>query len=284
MMVMQYLQNGNMSQYLKSNYNQLSLFNKLQLFRDITRGLRDIHNKGFIHKDLHSGNILSNGPNISYITDLGLCKPVNEQDEKKIHGVLPYVAPEVLRGKTYTQSADIYSFGILACEILSGLPPYHNLPHDEFLALKICQGLRPKFDNVKVPLLLENLIDQCLDADPLKRPTADQIYSNIYNWYNEIYAGNDTEFYKQYKATKEFNESITSKLNTSLNISSPSYTTHPQAIYTSRLLNYKNLPEPQNSKEINNQFYNSSAIAKYSGNYLLKFIFFLFDLFHINDL
>ena len=37
---------------------------------------------------------------------------------------------------------------------------------------------------------------------------------------------------------------------------------HPQAIYTSRLLDYKNLPEPQNSKEINDQYY-----AEYSGNY-----------------
>ncbi len=76
---------------------------------------------------------------------------------------------------------------------------------------------------------------------------------------------NYTEFGKQRKEAEEFNKSVTSKSNTPLNISSPSYTTHPQAIYTSRLLDYKNLPEPQNSKEINNQFY-----AKFSGNYFLK--------------
>src|SRR4051794_36131465 len=140
MMAMEFIGNGNMSQYLKSNYNELSSFGKLYLLSDIAQGLKDIHNKGFIHKDLHSGNILSYSSSICYITDLGLCKPVDEQDEKNIHGVLPYVAPEVLKGKTYTQSADIYSFGILACEILSGLPPYHNLPHDEFLALKIRDG------------------------------------------------------------------------------------------------------------------------------------------------
>ena len=120
MMVMQYIKNGNMNQYLKSNYDKLSLQHKLDLFCNIAYGLTDIHNKGFIHKDLHSGNILSYSDRMCFITDLGLCKPVDEQDKKKIHGVLPYVAPEVLRGKTYTQSADIYSFGILACEILSG--------------------------------------------------------------------------------------------------------------------------------------------------------------------
>src|SRR3954451_5008013 len=218
-MVMKYIKNGNMSQYLKSNYSKLSLHNKLGLLNDIARGLKNIHNKGFIHKDLHSGNILSYNNYACYITNLGLCKPVNEKDEKKIYGVLPYVAPEVLRGKSYTQSADIYSFGILACEILSGLPPYHNLPHDEFLALKICQGLRPKFNNVKVPLLLENLIDQCLDADQLNRPTADEL-SNIFGyWWGEVYNEKDTEFYKQYKEAEEFNQLMTSKLNTSLNIS-----------------------------------------------------------------
>ena len=168
----------------------------------------------------------------------------------------------------------------MACEILSGLPPYHNLSHNEFLALKICQGLRPKVNNVKVPLLLENLIDQCLDADPLKRPTTDELFSIIENWFDE----NDnirknTEFYKQYEEAEEFNQSITSKLNTSLNISSPSYTTHPQAIYTSRLLDYKNLPEPQNSKEINDQFYNS---LESSGNHFLKLQYFI--LTTVNDL
>jgi serine/threonine protein kinase len=120
MMVMKYI-GDNISQYLKSNYNKLSLEDKLGLFYDITLGLKNIHSKGFIHKDLHSGNILYLGMSFCYITDLGLCKPADDQDEKKIHGVLPYVAPEVLRGKIYTQSADIYSFGILAYEILSVL-------------------------------------------------------------------------------------------------------------------------------------------------------------------
>jgi serine/threonine protein kinase len=94
MMVMKYI-GVNISQYLKSNYNKLSLKDKLELFHDIAWGLKDIHNKGFIHKDLHSGNILKESyTSYSYITDLGLCKPANDQDEKKIHGVLPYVAPE----------------------------------------------------------------------------------------------------------------------------------------------------------------------------------------------
>jgi serine/threonine protein kinase len=97
-MVMRYI-GDNISQCLKSNYNELSLKNKLESIRYIAWGLNYIHNKGFIHKDLHPGNILKGVAPwhegiFCYITDLGLCKPADDQDEKKIHGVLPYVAPE----------------------------------------------------------------------------------------------------------------------------------------------------------------------------------------------
>src|ERR1043166_4412636 len=85
MMVMDYIRDGSLSQYLKSNYNKLNLFDKLKSLYLCAQGLKEIHNKGFIHKDLHSGNILKYGSD----SDLGLCKPADGQDEKKIHGVLP---------------------------------------------------------------------------------------------------------------------------------------------------------------------------------------------------
>src|SRR5207302_700057 len=97
-----------------------------------------------------------------YITDLGLSRPVNETDDGKVYGVMPYVAPEVLQRGEYTQKSDIYSFGIIATEILIGIPSYYNIPHDQFLAIKICQGLRPEFLNkFKIPPLLTDLIKRC---------------------------------------------------------------------------------------------------------------------------
>ena len=61
------------------------------------------------------------------------------------------MAPEVLRGQSYTRASDVYSFGIVAYELFAGNPPYHDLAHDEFLALKICQGLRPSLSEIVVP-------------------------------------------------------------------------------------------------------------------------------------
>ncbi|CAI2181927.1 11763_t:CDS:1, partial [Funneliformis geosporum] len=204
--------------------------------------LKEIHEKGYVHKDLHPGNILIYSRWECRITDLGLCQPVsNQSDKQNVYGVIPYVAPEVLKGKDYTPESDIYSFGIIAHEMLNELPTYHDLPHDVFLVMKICKGLRPKFKR-KVPRLLEQLIDQCLDANPSARPTANELCQKLQKLINYILNDHDAEFTKQYNEAIEFNKkSLSMELNTNPN---------PQAVYTSRLLDFNNLPEPQNSNEL----------------------------------
>ncbi len=78
-------------------------------------------------------------------------------------GVLPYIAPEVLRGYQYTKASDIYSFGIVMNEYLSEEIPYNDIPHDYILAVKICKGLGSKISE-DIPKLLADLIKKCWDA------------------------------------------------------------------------------------------------------------------------
>ncbi|RIA86097.1 kinase-like domain-containing protein [Glomus cerebriforme] len=153
-----------------------------------------------------------------------------ENTKNTIHGVLPYIAPEILRGKIYTKAADIYSLGIIIYEVISGLPPYHDVSHDENLAIKICQGLRPRF-NIEVPHAFVHLIKSCLDANPLNRPTAKQIRDKLLPWHSEIEELNNLQS------------------NYSISSTSLSYETHSEAIYTSRLLKFNNLPKPKNSDD-----------------------------------
>jgi serine/threonine protein kinase len=94
------------------------------------------------------------------------------------------MAPEILRGQNYTKAADIYSYGIIMYEVIQGLPPYHDISHDKLLAIKICQGLRPKF-KIKVLQLILYLIKRCLDADPSNRPNAKEIKKILVNWKKE---------------------------------------------------------------------------------------------------
>ena len=120
------------------------------------------------------------------ISDLGLCRPANQSDIKNdIYGVLPYMAPEVLRGKPYTKAADIYSFGIIMWEMTSGVPAFHNIPHDFNLALDICKGVRPKIIEGTMPKYVE-LMKRCWDNNPEKRPTASEL-SNIFGEWDNKY-------------------------------------------------------------------------------------------------
>ncbi|RHZ58666.1 hypothetical protein Glove_372g107 [Diversispora epigaea] len=151
--------------------------------------------------------------------DFGLSKIIKENpnnpEKKNIVGVLPYIAPEVLSGeKEYTKAADVYSFGIIAYEIVIGFPPYPDIPHDKDLAMKICNGLRPKI-LFHIPKLITRMI-------------MSKSRINQYDNYNN-------------------------------------HNTYPQAIYTSRLLNYSNLPKPKNEenfeKELEELTKSTSALS-----------------------
>ncbi|CAB5375581.1 unnamed protein product [Rhizophagus irregularis] len=115
-------------------------------------------------------------------------------------------------------------------EYISEETPYNNIPHDYALAIKICKGLRPNIFKY-TPKLLTDLITKCWDAKAENRPTAKELYQEL----------------KEVKLADadEYDDKI--KLNRTSEKRSNNIQTHPQAIYTSRLLNFKNLPEPVNS-------------------------------------
>ena len=93
MFVMDYARDGNLGDYI----NQSILEKKIQIINQIIKGLCEIHQKELIHKDLHPGNILKKA-NKFMITDLGTCQPAYTRTNK-VYGVLPYIAPEILRGR-----------------------------------------------------------------------------------------------------------------------------------------------------------------------------------------
>ncbi|UZO10543.1 uncharacterized protein OCT59_002124 [Rhizophagus irregularis] len=246
-MVLHYCSEGNWRNYINSSKNYIDCKLRIDMFMQIARGLLDIHNAGLIHKDFHSGNILISYRG-SFISDLGMCQPAIKQSVKEegIYGVLPYTAPEVLHGYQYTKAADIYSFGIIMNEFLSEEIPFNDISHNESLAIKIYKGLRPTISK-DVPKLLADLISKCWDTKIENRPTANELYQILEKCNNEIW---NVEFSKYihddknsqnseiYSQIKEFDKIGEIKFNNRSNEDKSKITqTHPQAIYTSRLLN-----------------------------------------------
>ena len=180
-----------------------------------------------VHRDFHIGNILLNSKYGSYISDMRLCGEVGNIDPTNIYGVMPYVAPEVLRGKPYTQSADIYSFGMVMYFVATGKQPFADCAHDQDLVLSICNGIRPEITEKYAPKCYIDLMKRCWDPDPDNRPNAKEIQDEIESFFDE----DDREIRNQ------FEEAYKYKKANLLNIENSQTTSHPQAIYTSRLLN-----------------------------------------------
>jgi serine/threonine protein kinase len=254
MMVLNYCRKGDLRNFLNKSKKYIDYRSKIDILAQIARGLSDIHYTGKVHKDFHPGNILFSNKNLPFISDLGMCQPVNKRSVKEegIYGVLPYVAPEVLRGHYYTKAADVYSFGIIMNEFLSEEIPYNNIPYDGYLAIKICRGYRPEISN-NVPKLLANLIIKCWDAEINNRPTTKELYQILETWGRE--RNRRTIIWSQIEecdkiGKKNFERRLNKKIQT-----------HSQAIYTSRLLNFKSLPKPVNSSNLSSLQFNSGNLT-----------------------
>ncbi|CAI2168015.1 18481_t:CDS:2, partial [Funneliformis geosporum] len=71
----------------------------------------------------------------------GIKNNVNEY-----YGVIPFIAPEIFQGqkfKKYTKASDVYSFGMIMWELMTGRRPFWDQNYDTELIMKICDGFRP---------------------------------------------------------------------------------------------------------------------------------------------
>ena len=240
-MVLSYAKGGDLCSQLNRIYDKFNWKLKLNSLKNIIRGLKIIHQKQMVHRDFHTGNLLlyydylSMSINNMCISDMGLCKEVGNTDETKIYGVMPYVAPEVLREKPYTKAADIYSFGMIMYFIATGKQPFANCAHDEFLALNICNGIRPEINESEVPKCYIDLMKSCWDSNPDNRPNVVKVKELIDLFYHSYcyydYSNDDSDddkIEKQFEEAEEYRKA---------NLLSFKPTTHSKAYYTSRLLN-----------------------------------------------
>src|SRR5207248_3569478 len=117
------------------------------------------------------------------IGDLGISKSATEStdDNNENYGIIPYMSPEIFQGQKYTTASDVYSFGMIMWELMTGRRPFWDQDHDTELIIKICDGLRPPIV-INAPEGYIELMKQCWHSDPMKRPTASELYSNFNKW------------------------------------------------------------------------------------------------------
>uniref|UniRef100_U9V6R6 Protein kinase domain-containing protein n=1 Tax=Rhizophagus irregularis (strain DAOM 181602 / DAOM 197198 / MUCL 43194) TaxID=747089 RepID=U9V6R6_RHIID len=186
MLVLQYAKGGNLHEYLQTNFVNITWKEKIEIFYQISMGVKRIHDVNFTHRDLHSGNILHLEPNLKkrfQIADLGLAQPENIPSDQK-YGVLPYMAPELVNGLEFSKASDVYSMGMIMWEITTGRKPFADVKHPHCIIFKILDGGRPKITE-DTPECVKKLMERCWDPDPGRRPSMDEIHETLSDIRNE---------------------------------------------------------------------------------------------------
>ena len=182
--VMMYYPDGNLSNYLKKNTG-LGFEQRESLCMAILEGIGHLHANKVVHRDLKPGNILvfirKNGQVVPKITDFGLSKKASADGKSSrftnsfAGGTLQYSSPEQVRGQTLKFNTDLWSFGAIAYEILTGKTlfqvegyssasaEWQNKVSEQILQLDVGPLLK------ELPENWANVISGCLQRDPIKR-------------------------------------------------------------------------------------------------------------------
>ncbi|MBN8636497.1 MAG: protein kinase, partial [Anaerolineae bacterium] len=173
-LVMRWLKGGTLRQALTNG--PLSLENVLQITEHITAALEAAHRSGVVHRDLKPANIFLDEDGNAYLGDFGIAKDLtNPQGENTgadvILGTLDYISPEQARSEPITPRTDIYSFGVVLYEMLTGAHPFPNITSVERLYKHLNEPL-PAITLPDIPLAINAVIHKATAKDPAKRYTS----------------------------------------------------------------------------------------------------------------
>lgn len=182
--VMDYLENGCMSDLI-TNDCFLSQKDKLLTCITMLEGLDYLHKRGIAHRDVKPDNICFDKENNPKLLDFGFITDTCEIS-RTLCGTLIYMAPEVCQHQQYdAMKADVWSFGVTAHVILT-----YKFPFEDSNSIRHMHALKSgevKIHN-SVAGKMKAVIQSCLEIDPEKRPTCEELLKSFNEYSHELYA------------------------------------------------------------------------------------------------
>lgn len=175
--VMAYVQGRDLKELIKKG--SLAMPKRIHISVQICKALAYAHDNGVIHRDIKPANILIDGRNQAYVLDFGIahfCEETKSTGSKETHqtqvgdvmGTAAYMAPEIhASADNASVQSDLYAFGVLFYELLTGVLPVGRFE-------------LPSTLNPKIPKVIDSIIESCLSPDESKRPrSASQIKNTL---------------------------------------------------------------------------------------------------------
>eukprot|EP01122_Echinamoeba_exundans_P013058 TRINITY_DN5634_c0_g2_i1.p1 TRINITY_DN5634_c0_g2~~TRINITY_DN5634_c0_g2_i1.p1 ORF type:complete len:996 (+),score=278.15 TRINITY_DN5634_c0_g2_i1:360-3347(+) len=147
-------------------------------------GLQYLHEQGVIHRDIKAANVLTTKEGTVKLADFGVAtiakaqrKSMDAANPSSAHEVLgsPYwMAPEIIQMEGAQPSSDIWSLGCVVIELMTGKPPYFDMPQMSAM-FKIAESDDPPPFPESISADLTDFLTLCFERDPAKRPSATQL-------------------------------------------------------------------------------------------------------------
>jgi len=166
------------------------------LLQSVFEALDACHFSGIIHRDVKPENVFlteSGGPPLKLI-DFGMAKILQDLSPAVTpvsitFGTPEYMAPERIKGNRHTPATDIYAAGVMAFEMLAGRRPFHGSTPQMIMRHQLYEAL-PRFSELvpalSVPRNLRELIRRCLRKEPLQRPRAADLATELQIIFNAL--------------------------------------------------------------------------------------------------
>ncbi|KAL4445365.1 hypothetical protein ABPG77_011190 [Micractinium sp. CCAP 211/92] len=147
----------------------------LKIAVEVCRGMDYLHKRKIVHRDLKAANLLLDETGTVKIADFGVARVMDHTGIMTAEtGTYRWMAPEVIEHNPYGEKADVFSFGIVLWELLTGRIPYSDMTPLQAAVGVVQKGLRPPIPP-NCPPPLSDIMRLCWQRDPSVRPSFEQL-------------------------------------------------------------------------------------------------------------
>ena len=181
--VLEFCESGSLRQLIEDHYFDSSK-NLIRVAKEIATGMSYLHSQQIIHGDLSSNNVLFDKGFTAKISDFGLSRDfAGVTVITSALGTTCYMAPELLSSGKLNKAGDVYSYGIILLEMLTGKRAFSGMRYVEVITSKLADesGLLLESIPSDAPHVMRELITECTRTEYNSRPSFDRIVSRFHD-------------------------------------------------------------------------------------------------------
>ncbi|XP_039809801.1 probable LRR receptor-like serine/threonine-protein kinase At1g67720 isoform X2 [Panicum virgatum] len=201
-LVYEFMHNGTLKEHLHGRDKHISWIKRLEIAEDAAKGIEYLHTgctPSIIHRDIKTSNILLDKEMRAKVSDFGLSKLAAEESHAStnVRGTLGYLDPQYYTSQQLTEKSDMYSFGIILLELISGRPPISTISFGEQFR-SIGPWAKSYYESGDIEAIIDPSIIsgggyqdvqsiwkmaeaavRCIDTEPRKRPCMPEVVKEI---------------------------------------------------------------------------------------------------------